>query len=92
MTGIFSLLDVLLNIPMSEILDALPLQASIRAALDSRQGIQGHLLSAIIAGESGTVDAAAAAAITLAEIGISPASHAKAQIAAFLWANEINLD
>jgi EAL and modified HD-GYP domain-containing signal transduction protein len=92
MTGIFSLLDVLLNIPMSEILDALPLQASIRTALDSRQGIQGHLLSAIIAGESGTVDAAAAAAITLAEIGISPASHAKAQIAAFLWANEINLD
>lgn len=89
MTGIFSLLDVLLNIPMSEILDALPLQASIRAALDSRQGVQGHLLSAIIAGESGHLETAAT---TLAEIGISPASHAQAQMSAFLWANGINLD
>jgi len=89
MAGIFSLLDVLLNLPMKEILAALPLHSAIRDALDSREGVLGHLLSAIIAGESGNF---LAAADTLTQIGVSPARHAKAQTAAFFWASGINLD
>lgn len=89
MTGIFSLLDVLLHLPMKEVLDTLPLKDAIREALESRQGILGHLLGAIIAGESGNFTAAAD---TLAQIGISPIRHAKAQTAAFFWASGINLD
>jgi EAL and modified HD-GYP domain-containing signal transduction protein len=88
MAGIFSLLDVLLKMPMSDILDALPLQQDIRDALGARQGILGHLLSAIVAGETGNFTAAAD---TLAQIGISPARHAKAQTAAFFWASGINI-
>lgn len=89
MTGIFSLLDVLLNLPMKEILDALPLKEDIRSALESRQGVLGQLLGAIIAGESADLPAAAS---TLANIGISAEKHAKAQTAAFFWASGINLD
>lgn len=89
MTGIFSLLDVLLNLPMKDILEALPLNEAIRDALDSRQGVLGHLLNAIVAGESGNF---LAAADTLTQIGINPTRHATAQTAAFFWASGINLD
>ena len=89
MTGIFSLLDVLLNMPMAEILEALPFQAAIRDALDAKRGLLGQLLNAIIAGETGEFTAAAT---ILAAHGISPARHAKAQAAALLWASKINLD
>ena len=89
MTGIFSLLDVLLNLPMNVIIDALPLQADIHDALSSRQGVLGHLLNAITSSESG--DFAGASEI-LAQVGISPARHAIAQTAAFFWASRINLE
>lgn len=89
MTGIFSLLDVLLNLPMSEVLDALPLQVAIVEALGARAGFLGTLLDALQAGEAGRHEEAAAA---LAGLGISPASHAMAQTAAFYWASRINLD
>jgi EAL and modified HD-GYP domain-containing signal transduction protein len=89
MTGIFSLLDVLLNLPMNGIIDALPLQTDIRDALSSRQGVLGHLLNAITASESGDF---VSAADTLAQLGISPSRHATAQTAALFWASGINLD
>jgi EAL and modified HD-GYP domain-containing signal transduction protein len=89
MTGIFSLLDVLLKLPMSEILDALPLQKDIHDAMGSRQGILGHLLSTIICAESGDFPGAAE---TLRQIGINPSRHASAQTAALFWASGINLD
>ena len=55
MTGLFSLLDVLINLPMKEILKELPLQPEVVDALNSPadDGILGQLLSAIIASESG---------------------------------------
>lgn len=89
MTGIFSLLEVLLNLPMNEILDALPLQKEIHDALSTRQGILGHLLDAITAGEAGNFSGAAE---TLTQLGISPTRHAMAQTAAFFWAGGINLE
>ncbi len=89
MTGIFSLLDVLLKLPMREILGVLPLQDAITAALGERRGVLGELLAAVQAGEAG--EHARAAAIFAAH-GIAPASHAAAQVAALFWASRINLD
>lgn len=89
MTGIFSLLDVLLKMPMNEILEALPLQSAIAEALRSRGGIIGDLLAIVIAGESGDH---ATAEERLARLQVSPMRHAMAQTAALFWASRINLD
>jgi EAL and modified HD-GYP domain-containing signal transduction protein len=89
MTGIFSLLPVLLNLPISEILNDLPLHKSVRDALEGQRGLLGQLLAAIIAGESGDFSTSAE---ILVHLGITPARHAMAQIAAFYWASRINLE
>jgi len=89
MTGIFSLLDVLLNLPMSTILDALPLQDDITDALASRRGLLGEVLAAVIAGEAGDY---AAAEERLVRLKISPDQYATAQTTAFLWASRITLE
>lgn len=89
MVGIFSLLDVLLNLPTGEILNDLPLHKSVRDALEGRRGLLGQLLAAIIAGESGDLSNASE---ILTQLGITPARHAMAQIAAFYWASRINLE
>ncbi len=89
MTGIFSLLDVLLHLPMSEVLDALPLQDGIRAALENHGGFLGELLGALVAAERGEHDRAAT---VLARLGIAPGIHARAQTAALYWASRINLE
>ena len=91
MTGLFSLLDVLINLPMEEILKELPLQDEVLEALKSpqRDGMLGHLLSTVISAESGDFPDAER---ILSEYGISPEAHAKAQIAAFYCAARINID
>jgi EAL and modified HD-GYP domain-containing signal transduction protein len=91
MTGLFSLLDVLINLPMKEILKELPLQPEVVDALNSPadDGIFGQLLSAIIAGESGNFSDAEA---IFSGLGISPATHAKSQVTALYWAARINID
>ena len=91
MTGLFSLLDVLINLPMSEILKELPLHSEVENALISpaSDGILGELLSTIIAEESGNF---LAAETRLASLGISPETHAKAQVTALYWASRINTD
>jgi EAL and modified HD-GYP domain-containing signal transduction protein len=91
MTGLFSLLDVLVNSSMEEILKELPLQDEVLEALKSpqRDGMLGRLLSVVIYGESGHF---AEAEAILSEYGISPEAHAKAQVAAFYWAARINID
>jgi c-di-GMP-related signal transduction protein len=76
---------------MEEILKELPLHDETVEALRSpqRDGMLGHLLSAVISGESGDFSDAER---ILSEYGISPEVHAKAQIAAFYWAARINID
>lgn len=87
MTGIFSLLDILLKMPMREILSDLPLPSDVAAALALRQGTLGALLAVVQAGE--TRDFAQAKAL-LSSLEISPAGHATAQIGAFYWAARIS--
>lgn len=90
MTGLFSLLDVLINLSMKEILKELPLQPEVVDALNSpgADGILGQLLSAIIAGESGNFSDAEA---IYSGLGISPATHTKSQVTALYWAARINI-
>lgn len=91
LTGLFSLLDVLINLPMKEILKELPLQPEVVDALTSQAegGILCQLLSAIIAGESGNFSDAEA---IVSGLGISPATHAKSQVTALYWAARINIE
>lgn len=91
MTGLFSLLGVLINLPMNEILKEIPLQDEVVDALNNPtdDGVLGQLLTAICAGEAGNF---AAAGRILSELGISPAVHAKSQVTAYYWASRINID
>ena len=91
MTGLFSLLDILINLPMGEILKELPLEDEVVDALKSpvRSGILGQVLSAIIAGESGNF---AEAERLFSGLGISSAEHAKSQVTAMYWAARINME
>lgn len=89
MVGIFSLLDTLLHMPMSEILSALPLSPTITAALNDRSGFLGELLEAVISGNAGDFRKAAE---TLKRAGISPEKHLDAQVGAYSWASRINLE
>lgn len=86
MTGTFSLLDVLLNLSMTDILPQLPLPAAIHDALASRSGVMGELLAAIVAAD--TRDYATADRI-LARLGVSPDTFSDAQASALEWASRI---
>src|SRR3954452_2336662 len=51
--GLFSVADALLDMPMSEVLDSLPFDQEIRAALLRHEGPKGELLAAVAAYERG---------------------------------------
>ena len=89
--GLFSLLNVLVNLPMSEILKEIHLQDEVVNALidPDKKSVLGRLLSAVIAGEAG--DFAKATQI-LSDFNISPAVHAKSQVTAYYWASRINTE
>ena len=91
LTGLFSLLDILINLPMREILKELPMHDEVVNALTppDHGGVLGQLLSAIAAGEAGQF---ANAEAILAKLGISPSAHAAAQVSALNWATQINID
>ncbi len=86
-TGILSLMDVLLEIPHAEILRELNLPVTVEAALLQREGEIGDLLTLAegLEREDGkTVNA------TLHRIGnVDHESLLKMQLAAYQWANEI---
>ena len=91
MTGLFSLLDILINLPMSDILKELPMQDEVVEALlsPSNGGALGELLAAVTSAESGNFMAAEAA---YEKLGVDPETVAKAQVAAFYWACRINVE
>lgn len=86
MVGSFSLLNVLLNMSMPEIMHQLPLATEVAAALTEHAGPLGVLLSAIHAAELRDLPAAAA---KLQQLGITPERHLDAQLAALSWAAKI---
>lgn len=91
MTGLFSLLDVLINMPMPEILKELPLQDEVVEALRDplHSGPLGKLLLIVTQAEAGNF---AAVEDLLEELDISADTHAAAQVLALHWASRINTD
>lgn len=78
--GIFSLLDVLLGMPMSEVVAALSLDLDVVMALLERAGPLGALLQ-LVERPDGTALAAA---------GISRETHWEAQLQAYHWAIQVS--
>jgi c-di-GMP phosphodiesterase len=90
LTGLFSLLDVLVNMPMREVLKELPLRPDVIEALTapSGDGVLAQMLAAIVASEAGNF---AAAETIIARLGISASAHTSAQVTALAWAAGIGL-
>ncbi|MDR0777628.1 MAG: HDOD domain-containing protein [Azonexus sp.] len=86
MVGSFSLLNVLLNMSMQEIMRQLPLAKEIVSALTENSGPLGNLLRAIHTAEMRDLEAAEA---KLQRLGIAPEPHLDAQLAALSWAAKI---
>lgn len=91
MTGLFSLLDVLINLPMADILKELPLQDEVMDALRTPENgsVLGKLLTLVALTEAGQFSAAEK---LLDDLDISPDTYAAAQVAALHWAARINID
>ncbi len=86
MIGSFSLLDILLSMPMAEILEQLPLTVEVREALAHHAGNLGLLLDAIEAAENRELDKA----LRLHQhLGIAPERFLQAQIDGLAWVSRI---
>jgi EAL and modified HD-GYP domain-containing signal transduction protein len=55
--GLFSVMDAMMDAPLEEVLDALPLTEETRAALLRREGPMGEALAGVVAYERGDFDA-----------------------------------
>ena len=86
MVGTFSLLDALLNLPLGEIVEQLPLPEPVRQALIGHEGPFGKLLQAIIAADTRQLPMASH---LLNKLGISPERFTQAQVSALHWAAQI---
>jgi c-di-GMP phosphodiesterase len=80
--GVFALLDVLLGMPMPEIVGALHLDADVAAALIDRAGPFGELLALV---EQPVPDAA-----RLAALGLSPEGFWQSQLQGYHWAIQVS--
>ena len=87
MIGTFSLLGVLLSIPMPEILKQLPLPEIVHKALADHGGELGKLLAAIATAERRELSAASQ---RFNALGIDAVVYLDAQLEAFNWAAKIH--
>jgi len=87
MIGVFSLLDVLLHMSMSEILQQLPLSRPVHMALSEQAGPLGKLLQAISAADSRDLITATQA---LEQTSLDGNSFVEAQLTALNWAARIH--
>jgi EAL and modified HD-GYP domain-containing signal transduction protein len=86
--GIFSLLDALLNIPMTQALAGLHLPQAVTDALTGRGGIYGPYLNLALACEH--FDQAAIGAIA-ADIGLDADAVNLAHVEALIWSESVEL-
>lgn len=86
--GIFSLLDVLLNVPMEQALEHLQLPAPVMAALARREGVYAPFLALSVACEEADQDAIIECA---SACGLDANEVNTAQVKALVWAEEIDL-
>lgn len=83
--GLFSVLDALLDRPMSEILQALPLAEDLTQALLHHQGVLGATLHCVLAYERGQWD-------EVITCGMQHQVLVSAYLEAIAWANETSND
>lgn len=88
MVGIFSLLDILMNMPMEGILKTLLLTDSLDAALSRREGLLGEMLKLVESAENLDFDGAAR---HMDKLKISPEAFCHAQAAALNWTHKLNV-
>lgn len=86
MTGIMSLLDTLLGMPMQEVVQQVNLAGEVEKALLHREGRLGELLLLVEKLEQNDFDKAAE---ILARLGLNQSDLVQAQLEAMRWANEI---
>jgi c-di-GMP phosphodiesterase len=85
--GAFSLLDVILRMPLDAVLEQIPLSDNIRDALLRREGPYAPILSVVAATEAFNQPRSRAQALELAELlGIAPQRLNRAQLDALAWA------
>ena len=82
MTGVFALLDVLFEMPMTEIVGALSLAPSAADALLAREGRLGDLLR--------LTDQNAPSLELLLKAGVEPAQYWQSQLHAYHWAIQVS--
>ncbi|WP_277188391.1 EAL domain-containing protein [Caballeronia sp. BR00000012568055] len=92
MTGIFSLVHVVLDMQPAEILDMLHLAAPIRAAILAQEGELGALLDIAHAAERGDVHAIDASTHQPSFDALTPAVLARLQVEAAAWFAEHQMD
>ena len=86
--GVFSLLDVMLDMPMENVLERLNLSEPISDALSSREGIYGPFLALAEACENATPDEIR----TLAEsLQLEPEQVNKAHLSALAWVESLGI-
>lgn len=86
MTGILSLVDVLLGMKMEDILNQLSLADEVKNAILAREGFLGHLLLLMEKVES--EDFAAVSAL-LERLGLTPADLSQAELDAMQWVSKL---
>jgi EAL and modified HD-GYP domain-containing signal transduction protein len=86
MIGTFSLLDVLLNMPIKEILQHLPLSETVSNALAEYAGGLGQLLAAINAAENRELELAVK---RIERLAITGEDYRDAQLTSLSWAANI---
>jgi EAL and modified HD-GYP domain-containing signal transduction protein len=86
--GVFSLLDVMLEMPMDEVLDKLSLPEPVSDALLTRQGLYGPFLDLALACEEGDADRIEKMAFSLQ---LEPAKINQAHLDALAWVETLGV-
>lgn len=81
--GLFSVLDALMDQPMEDVLNALPLSQEINDALLRREGNLGAVLQCVLDYERGNWDA-------VLHIGLQQGEITQAYLEAITWANQVS--
>ena len=88
LTGLFSLLDQTLDLPMAELLQKAALPEAVSAALLGQSGALADALHLVTLGESDAETDAASMAQALAQCGVDDRAFSAAATAALVWAHQ----
>ena len=85
LTGVFSMLDAIMGVHMSEVVARLDVDAEVAAALERREGFFGAVLSLVESYEAGRWDVVAA---RCAETGLAPETICARYMDGLAWARD----